>query len=83
MNAVAGGSVQALTTALTGDLVKQAQRGRAIGLLHTAGDLGSALGPLVAYALMSWIQLPGVYILCAVLLACGAAMALFAYRHDT
>ena len=40
LGAVASGSVQALVTALTGDLVSQAQRGRAIGLLHTAGRPG-------------------------------------------
>jgi MFS family permease len=78
LGAVAGGSVQALATTLTGDLVNQAQRGRAIGLLHTAGDLGSAIGPPVAYALMPWIELRGVYLLCAGLFAAGLALvALF------
>ena len=74
--AVAGGSVQALVTALTGDVVSQAQRGRAIGLLHTAGDLGSAIGPPAAYALMPWIELRGAYLLCAGLFAAGLATTL-------
>ena len=76
LGAVAGGSVQALVTALTGDLVSQAQRGRAIGLLHTAGDLGSAIGPPAAYALMPWIGLRGVYLLCAGLFAAGLVLAM-------
>ena len=76
LGAVAGGSVQALVTALTGDLVSQAQRGRAIGLLHTAGDLGSAIGPPAAYALIPWIELRGVYLLCAGLFATGLALAM-------
>jgi MFS family permease len=76
LGAVAGGSVQALATALTGDLVSQAQRGRAIGLLHTAGDLGSAIGPPAAYALMPWIGLQGVYLLCAGLFAAGVALVM-------
>jgi MFS family permease len=76
LGAVAGGSVQALVTALTGDLVSQAQRGRAIGLLHTAGDLGSAIGPPAAYALMPWIELRGVYLLCAGLFAVGLVLAM-------
>ena len=76
LGAVAGGSVQALVTALTGDLVSQAQRGRAIGLLHTAGDLGSAIGPPAAYVLMPWIGLRGVYLLCAGLFAAGLALAM-------
>jgi len=76
LGAVAGGSVQALVTALTGDLVKPAQRGRAIGALHTIGDLGSALGPLSAYVLLSWIGLSGVYLLCAGLWAVGFMLTL-------
>jgi MFS family permease len=76
LGAVAGGSVQALATTLTGDLVNQAQRGRAIGLLHTAGDLGSAIGPPVAYALMPWIELRGLYLLCAGLFAAGLVLAM-------
>jgi len=74
--AVAGGSVQALVTALTGDVVTQAQRGRAIGLLHTAGDLGSAIGPPAAYALIPWIELRGAYLLCVGLFVAGLTMAL-------
>ncbi len=74
--AIAGGSVQALVTALTGDVVSQAQRGRAIGLLHTAGDLGSAIGPPAAYALMPWIELRGAYQLCTGLFVAGLAMTL-------
>jgi MFS family permease len=74
--AVTGGSVQALVTALAGDLVSQAQRGRAIGWLHTAGDLGSAIGSPAAYVLIPWIGLRGVYLLCAELFAVGLALAL-------
>ena len=76
LGAVTGGSVQALATALTGDLVSQAQRGRAIGLLHTAGDLGSAIGPPAAYFLIPWFGLQGAYLLCAGLLVAGLALAM-------
>jgi MFS family permease len=81
-SAIAGGSIQALLTTRTGDMVEQAQRGKAIGLLHTAGDLGSALGPVTAYVLLRWIPLSGVYALCAVLFALGAALALFMYLQQ-
>jgi len=77
LGAVTGGSVQGLTNALTGDLVSQAQRGRAIGLLHTAGDLGSAVGPSAAYALLPGLGLPGVYLLCAGLFAAGLGLVLW------
>ena len=74
--AVAKGSVQPLATALAGDLVGSGQRGRVIGLLHTAGDFGSAVGPLAAYALLPWIGLRGTYLLCAALFAAGLPLAL-------
>lgn len=73
--AIAGGSVQALMTARLGDLVKPTQRGKAIGNLHTAGDLGSALGPITAYALLGWLSLNGIFILCALLFALSAGFA--------
>jgi MFS family permease len=76
LGAVAGGSVQALVTALTGDLVNQEQRGQAIGLLHTVGDLGSAVAPPVAYALLPRIELSGVYLVSAGLFAIGLILAL-------
>jgi len=76
LGAVTGGSVQALVIALTGDLASEAQRGRAIGLLHTVGDLGSAVGPPAAYTLLPWIGLPGVYLLCVGLFAIGSILAL-------
>ena len=80
--AVASGSIQTLATALTGDLVSPGQRGRAIGLLHTAGDLGSAIGPPVAYALLPWLSLTGVYWLCAALFAVELPVVLwFQSRH--
>jgi MFS family permease len=83
LGAVAGGSVQALVTALTGDLVNQEQRGRAIGLLHTVGDLGSAVAPPVAYALLPWIELSGVYLVSAGLFAVGLVLTLVSGARAT
>lgn len=74
--ALSRGGVQSLTTTLTGDLVDQAQRGRAIGLLHTVGDLGSAIGPSIAYALLPFLELPGVYLLCAALFLTSLVLVL-------
>ena len=78
-SALAGGSVQSLVTSRTGDLVNLPERGKAIGLLHTAGDLGSALGPITAYFLLRWISLNDLYLLCAVLFLIGAGLALLMY----
>jgi MFS family permease len=66
LNAVAGGSSQSLATAMLGDAAGE-RRARALGWMHTFGDLGSAAAPLLAYALLPWLGLPGVYALCAAL----------------
>lgn len=79
LTAIAGGTVQALVTARTGDLVEKAQHGKAIGILYTAGDLGSALGPLTAYALLPLVQLNGIYIFCSALFAIGGFYACWMY----
>jgi len=76
LGAAAGGGLQAIATTLTGDMAAERRRGRAIGLFHTVGDLGSALGPPVAYALLPTIDLPGVYLLCAGLFAAGLMLTL-------
>jgi len=82
LGSISSGSLQALISALTGDLVAPAQRGRAIGLVHTAGDLGSALGPLAAYALLPWVGLTGAYLLCALLFAAQLVPVMWARaRH--
>ena len=82
LGAVAGGSIQALVTALTGDLVEKRQRGRAIGLLHTAGDFGSAAGPLIAYALLMRVGLSGIFLLCVVMFIAGATLAIWYLRRE-
>jgi MFS family permease len=73
-SAAASGVLQTLTTALVGEQVEHYQRGRAIGLLHTLGDLGSAIGPLTGYALLPWVGLNGLYLLCAGLFLVGAIL---------
>jgi MFS family permease len=65
LTAVASSSNQGLSTALVGDLSSEAQRGRFLGILFTVGDLGSAIGPLLAYALLPLWGIAGVYWLSA------------------
>ena len=81
LGAISTGSIQALAIALAGDLVQPAQRGRAIGLLHTVGDLGSALGPPAAYALLPFLGISTLYWLCAALFAVGMIPALALSRR--
>ena len=67
------GSLQSLSTVLMGDLVDGRQRGRYLGIFYTVGGGASALGPLLAYAILAsgagfgWLY--G--------LACGLALLMF------
>jgi MFS family permease len=62
LGAAASGSIQALSTALAGDLSGGKYQGSNLGILYTTGDLGSAIGPLAAYALLGEGGLPVIYI---------------------
>jgi MFS family permease len=83
LTSVSSGGMQALATSITGDVVASAQRGRAIGLLHTMGDLGSALGPPFAYGLIPFIGVGGVYALCAALFVVGFVLPLSMPHRST
>ena len=63
------GALIAVVAAIVGDLTAGNKSGIAMGGMATAGDIGSAAGPLVAYALASVLDLRWVYLCCAVLLA--------------
>jgi len=82
--AVAYGVVPSLLIAWLGDLTKVGTRGRFIGLHQTAGDLGSGLGPLFAYFLLSLWGIRTVYALGAGLLVFTIPLILWArsWSHD-
>jgi MFS family permease len=83
VGAVAAGSVRTVAASIVGDTTDRGQRGRAVGLLHTAGDLGSAIGPPVAYALLPWLSPAGVYLACAGLYLCGLVPVLWFRSRDS
>jgi MFS family permease len=58
---VSSGSNQGLSTALIGDLSPRIRHGRRLGILFTVGDLASAIGPPLAYALLPIIGLSAIY----------------------
>ncbi len=79
---LASGSNQGLATALIGDVTPPHRRGQTLGLFYTAGDLTSALGPIIAYGLIDrtgWIA--GNYWLAAILSAAMAVQALYWWRR--
>jgi MFS family permease len=59
-----------------GDLAAGERQGVTMGGLATAGDTGSGIGPLVAYALAVTLDLRWVYLLSAVALASGLAVTI-------
>ena len=65
LTASTSGSNQGLATTLVGELGPTRKRSQRLGVLFTVGDLMSAVGPLLAYALIPIIQIRGVYILAA------------------
>jgi hypothetical protein len=67
--ALSAGTLATALVALVGDLASPEQKGVTIGGLATAGDVGSAAGPFVAYALVVSLELRWLYLLCAVALA--------------
>jgi MFS family permease len=68
LTSIASGSNQGLSTALVGDLAGDGRHGRYLGILFTVGDLGSAIGPPLAYALLPVWGIQGVYWLCVTVL---------------
>ena len=75
--ALSSGTLLTTLAALTGDLADSDRQGQAIGRLATAGDLGSAMGPLLAYTLLSLISLRWIYLLCGLTFV----SSLLALRH--
>ena len=69
--AASGGIAATVLPAIIGDESRKRNTGIALGLLTTAGDIGSAIAPLATYALLAVIPLTRVYLLAAMLLATG------------
>lgn len=75
--ALASGSNQSLSTTLIGDRSKAGDGSRRLGVLFTVGDLASAVGPPLAYALIPLVGLRGNYLLSAGVLASMLCVALW------
>ncbi len=78
LTAVTSGSNLSLSTTLIGDLTQAGQQSKRLGMLFTVGDLASAVGPPLAYALIPLVGLKGDYLFSAAVFAamCAAALAL-------
>lgn len=69
------GALAAALAAIVGDTAARDRPGVTMASLATAGDIGSATGPLIAYWLAASFDLRWVYLLCAVALACGLLLS--------
>ncbi|MFQ5420265.1 MAG: MFS transporter [Anaerolineae bacterium] len=67
LTAVASSSNQGLSTALVGDFSAEVERGRILGVMFTMGDMGSALGPPLAFAILPIWGISAVYGVCTLL----------------
>lgn len=74
--AITNASNQNLATAIVGGLGNRDRRSRRLGILFTVGDLASAVGPPLAYALIPVLGIRSIYLLGAGLFALMALVAL-------
>jgi MFS family permease len=65
ISAFAGGGIQSLIPAIVGDHVDRSQTSRSLSFIFTVGDVGSALGPMVALNLVSILSISRIYQGCA------------------
>jgi len=69
LGAAATSVLQTQVMTLVGDYAPHGQQGRVLGVINTVGDIGSAAGPLLAYALLPVIDLSGIFWLATGLIA--------------
>lgn len=79
--ATAYGVVPPLLVAWMGDLTRTGERGPLVGGYQTMGDLGSGIGPLFAYSLLSLVGVRWAYGISAGLLSLTVPLILTARRN--
>ncbi len=80
--AISSASNTSLSTTLVGDLSGTARRSRRLGVLYTVGDLGSAIGPPLAFGVLPLLGLQGLYLAMAGVLVVMFGVSIgWARRH--
>ncbi|MCD6518511.1 MAG: MFS transporter [Anaerolineae bacterium] len=79
--AMAYGIIPPMLLAWIGDLSDAGKRGGLVGSYQTMGDLGSGLGPLVAYALTNKLGISNVYLISGVALVLSIPLILLAKKQ--
>ena len=75
LGALSGGSLLSVLTAFLGDHIPAEKMGSGMGLFATAGDVGSTLGPVVAFSLVAVIDLKWVYLLSMLVFVAGLGLS--------
>ncbi|RPJ00086.1 MAG: MFS transporter [Chloroflexi bacterium] len=83
LGAAATSVLQTQVMTLIGDFSSAHRRGRVLGILNTVGDVGSAGGPLLAYALLPVIELEGIFWLAAIVLLLSIPWTLWIARRES
>ncbi|NOZ49449.1 MAG: MFS transporter [Chloroflexi bacterium] len=71
VGAISSGMAMATLGALVGDLSPEGKQGSVMGAYASMGDIGSATGPFLVFALVTVIDLRWVYFFCAALFLLG------------
>lgn len=74
--AVNTGVVITILPAYIGDVTGTQQRGKVMGVLTTAGDLGAAIAPLTCYSLLAMVSLEELYWFSSAMLVSGVLLIL-------
>ena len=82
VNALSGSALSVVLAATLGDLSPPGKEGEIIGVYATAGDIGSAAGPLFAYLALPLISLSSVYLVCSLLFS-GCLLVAKKLRNTT
>ncbi len=83
LGAMSSGIARAVLGALVGDLSPVARQGAVMGAYASMGDIGSAAGPFLAFALVTLVDLRWVYLLCTALFVLGLGLIVYTRRRET
>ncbi len=82
LNAFGGAGTLVALGAIFANRVPKQSTGTVLGIYATAGDLGSALGPMVAYSLLSYIVVENVFVISGVLLLVCLVVGVLGLREE-
>ena len=82
MGAVSAGAALAALAAYVGDATPPGKQGVIMGAYAAAGDIGSTAGPVLAFALVSVMDVRWVYAFCALVFLIGLGLSWQARRPD-